>query len=42
MCLAKKMKGDLEKINSISDGMIKNRDTLLVNEAHRLKRWYRQ
>ena len=40
MCLAKEIKEDLWKINSISYVVIKNRDNRLsVNEAHRLERW---
>lgn len=38
VCLAKKIKEDLGKINSISYGVIKNRDKLSVNEAHRPER----
>lgn len=39
MCLAKKMKEDVGKINSISYGAIKNRENKLsVNEAYRLER----
>ena len=38
MCLAKKTKEGLAKINSISYGVIKNRDKLSVNEAPGLEK----